>query len=339
MRLPGGRSLGASDRMDRVDATVAVRHTRGMRRLLLVLPVLLIAPARVEAQSYSAAAPSSITVEVKPDGWIIHQRTVRFEAYEAIPDDIKVGVAFAPRLATITAHADGVVDDQTRTVEVTVDAMSGAGLHRVTAFSDPGSDGQVVGGLYFISTEPGCCGRPALHHVRNVETGKWLFNASGGFETGMSAWMDVPNHHPTIERWAAFEGLLVANKDPSMLGYLRYGDRNGAITTIALHMDPALQPEEFALDLPECGALLWREPGKSPGAGQPRRPAPGKCYDGGSYAPTSLFSLEHMIGRLGGFDLELSLEGKVYATIPVTDDRLDIAHAKLQSGMRLVPGG
>ena len=320
-----------------MDAPAAVRHNRRMtKRLIPALPLLLLlTPAWGETPTYRASAPSSIVVEIKPDAWVIHQRTVRFEAYAAIPDDIVVGTPFAARLATITAVADGPIDDQTDTVEVTIDEMSGTGLRRVTAFSTPGSDGQVVGGQYFISTEPG----PALHHVRNVETGTWLFDATGGFVAGMAAWMAVPNHHPRIERWAAFAGPAGNGTDDTMLGTLRYGDANGAITTAALHMEVAKQPQEFANDLPTCGALLWREPGRQPGPGQAQRPVAGKCFDGSTYTPANLFSLEHMTGRLGGFDLELSVFGEVYATIPVTDDRLDIAHAKLAPGMRLVPGG
>ena len=53
-----------------------------------------------------------------------------------------------------------------------------------------------------------------------------------------------------------------------MLGILRYGDPHGAIDTLTLRMDVAKQPADFIRDLPECGALLWLEPGKPPGQGQ-----------------------------------------------------------------------
>ena len=35
--------------------------------------------------------------------------------------------------------------------------------------------------------------------------------------------------------------------------------------------------------------------------------------------------------------LEVSLDGKVYATIPVLNDHLDLAHAKLAPGMSFMP--
>jgi hypothetical protein len=151
--------------------------------------------------------------------------------------------------------------------------------------------------------------------------------------------MNVPNHHPTIERWAAYEGRPDGgNDDRAMLGYLRYGDRHGAIDTIELRMNVADQPEEFIMDLPECGALLWVEPGKTPGPGEPRRPSGEGCFTAQylSYAK-GLFTLEHKSGPLGGFELEFSLDGKVYATIPVENDHLDLTHARLALGMSLVP--
>jgi hypothetical protein len=150
--------------------------------------------------------------------------------------------------------------------------------------------------------------------------------------------MNVPNHHPTIERWAAYEGRPEGStEDPSLLGYLRYGDRNNAIDTIALRMNVADQPEEFIMNLPECGALLWVEPGKTTAPGEPTRPSGETCFTAQylSYSK-GLFTLEHKSGPLGGFELEISLDGKVYATIPVEDDHLDLAHARLERGMSLV---
>ena len=300
--------------------------------ILVLLAMFL--PSRGDAQSYQSTAPSSITVEVTPHGMVVHQRSVRYAVYGAIPDDIKVGVPFEHRLATITTISDSVADDQTDTIEVTVDALSGTGLGRVTAFSDAGSAG-IVSAPYFVTVQRGCCSPLTRYHVRNIETGKLLFTATGAGLTGLVALVTVPNHHPSIERWAAFEGHPEGNNgDRAMLGILRYGDRNGAIDTVGLRMEVAKQPEEFILDLPSCGALLWLGPTNAPGQGQPDRPLAGKCFEPPSLSystPISTFE------RRGGASLELSLDNKVYATIPVTDDHLDLAHATLAPGMSLVP--
>ncbi len=308
-----------------------------MKRLVPALCLLLLAPAtsraQTETQIHSATAASSIRVEDTADGPVIHQRSVRFELFSAVPDDIKVGSTFPPRIAAITATKDGVTDGPTETIEVIVDDISGPGKRRITAFTDPGREGIIAGGRYFIATGYDALAR---HRVRNLETGTPLFTSTGGYEAGTAVWMDIPNHHPGVERWAAFEGLPEGyQKDPSLLGIVRYGDHDRALTTLALHMDPARQPQDFQLDLPSCGALLWRELGKTPA--KPARPAAEQCYDGGGYAPNSLFSLEHQSGLLGGFELELSYEGKVLAVIPVAGDRLDASHATLEPGMTLVP--
>ncbi len=309
-------------------------------KILIPLSVLLtlVLPACGEVTTYRATAPSDITVQLKSDGWIVHQKSVRFEVYPAVPDDIRVGVPFSPRLATVTTVSDGEGDDQANEIEVTVDALLGAAPRRIASFSDAGSQG-VVSHAYFITTQTGCCSPLTRHHVRNIETGKLLFTATGPGEAGLVALMDVPNHHPTITRWAAYEGRPEGSpEDPALLGYLRYGDPNGAIDTVALRMNVADQPKDFILDLPECGALLWVEPGRSPAAGKPERPSGETCHTSQALSYSKgLFSLEGQTGTLGGFDLEFSLDGKVYANIPVEHDNLDLTHARLARGMNLIP--
>lgn len=290
------------------------------------------------AETYRATAPSDITVQITPDRQVVHQKSVRYEVFSAIPDDIKVGVPFETRLATITTLSDRENDDETNTVEVTVDALSGPAPRRIAAFSDPGSTG-TVSSPYFITTQTGCCSPLTRHHVRNIETGKLLFTATGSSQAGLVALMNVPNHHPTIERWAAFEGRPdTANENPALLGILRYGDRNGPIDTLALRMNVADQPQDFIIDLPECGALQWIETSTAPARNQPKQPPRQACFTAQylSYSKP-LFALEHQSGPLGGFELQIAMDGKIYATIPVHDDHLDIAHAKLARGITLVP--
>lgn len=71
----------------------------------------LVLPPTGEAEPYRATAPSGVTVEVGPDSLVVHQRSVRYEAFRAIPDDMKVGKPFEIRLATITTISDGETDD------------------------------------------------------------------------------------------------------------------------------------------------------------------------------------------------------------------------------------
>lgn len=309
-------------------------------KILLPASILLtlMLPSRAQPETYQAAAPSDITVQITPNSVVVHQRSVRFEVFQASPDDIKVGVPFETRLATITTLSDRENDEATSTIEVTVDALSGPTPTRIATFSDPGSKA-TISPPYFITTQTGCCSPLTRHHVRNIETGKLLFTATGGSQAGLVALMDVPNHHPTIARWAALEGLPEPRRDdPTLLGILRYGDRHTAIDTLELRMDVADQAPEFARDLPDCGTLVWVEPGTAPGQIQPSRQPSDTCFTP-PYLSTvkPLFSLEHQSGPLGGFGLEISMDGKIYATIPVKDDHLDLAHATLAPGMSLVP--
>lgn len=322
-----------------LDVLTVLWHHSEMKLLLPVLVLMtLLLPGCGEAETYTATAPSNITVQVEPDGLFVHQRSVRYEVFGAIPDDIKVGVPFSLHLATITTVSDGRTDDPSKAIEVAVDALSGSAPRRVATFSDDGSEG-IVSSPYFITTQSGCCSPLTRHHVRNIETGMLLFTATGHGEAGLVVVMDVPNHHPKIKRWAAYEGRPDGgNEDRALLGYLRYGDRNGAIDTIEVRMNVADQPKDFILDLPECGALRWVEPGRTPAPGQPTRQSDEKCFDPERLSDsTKLLTTEHKSGAIGGFELEISLSDKVYAAIPVEDDRIDLVHARLARGMSLVP--
>lgn len=271
-----------------------------------------------KSTSYSLSGQSSITVEVPPNGFTIHQRDVHFELIQPIRD---WGAPW--RVATITSIRDGEIDAQQHRVEVTVDELSATGKHRLSAFSDKGSIGKDIGGDFIVITQLGCCGGLTQHHVYNSITGMKLFDSTGGWNVGMAAWIKVGD----TERWAAFQDMWVnSNTDQSLIGYVRYGAFNGVMSVVAFHMDPAQQEPGFTQEFGGCGALVWTTE---------RRPDPSRCFDGGSY---TLGVPGHGDAPVNGVAVELSMLGKVYATIPVTNDRLDIAHATLAPGVTLVPG-
>lgn len=307
---------------------------RTVFQIFAVVAVLL--SDQVAAETYRATAPSEVSVEVGASGLVVHQRSVRYEVYGAIPEDIRVGVPFENRLATI-ATVSGYADDElTSTIEVSVDALVGGALRRISVFSDAGSEA-ALSGPYFVTTQHGCCSPLTRHHVRDIETGKLLFTATGAGAAGLMALMTMPDRHPTVARWAAFEGHPGGETfDPSLLGILRYGSRGGMIDAVAVRMDLALQPADISLGLAECGALLWLESGGEPKPGEPQRPAAGGCFQpqGLDYAK-GLFGLERAGGAVEGFGVEMSLDGTIYATIPVAGDHLDVAHAHLAPGISL----
>jgi hypothetical protein len=309
-----------------------------MTRFLPIFVLLAMGPtADLRAETYRATATSSMEVEVGRGVPVIHRRSVRHELFSAFPDDIKVGQPFELRLVTVTEISDGEPDDLRDTISVTVDALSGPTPRRIASFSDQGSKG-TLSSPWFVTIQSGCCSPLTRFHVRDIETGTPLFTATGNSDLGLVALMTELDSRPRVRRWAAFEGLPGEDaNDPAMLGYLRYGDRHGPTDTVELRMEADRQPQEFPLSFPECGALLWLVPGQESASGQPQRPAPDQCFNppGLSYE-TPLHKLEHPPGTVGGFELELSLDGTVYAAIPVRDDRLDLEHARLERGVSLV---
>ena len=185
-------------------------------------------------------------IETGPGAPIIHRRSVRHELFGAFSDDIKVGQPVELRLATVTAISDGEPDDLRDTISVTVDALSGPTPRRIASFSDQGSIG-TVSSPWFVTTQSGCCSPLTRFHVRDLETGTPLFTATGNSDAGLVARMTELNTLPSVRRWAAFKGCQEwTSTTPAMLGYLRYGDRHGAIDTVELRMEADRQPQEFA---------------------------------------------------------------------------------------------
>jgi hypothetical protein len=306
-------------------------------------------PMAAELPSHVVTVPSIARIQFQRDGsWKMDTQSTRFETYGAIPDVLRGSSRFPPRLATITTITTFDGDSAEYRTAVAIDDMSGPTLRRVSEFSDPGSEGTVLGGLFFVTTEPGCCALPSRHHVRALETGKLLFSSTGIGDVGAVAWMQVPNASPTVERWAAFEGNVGSSdyETPSRkIGDLLYGDRHGVLSRVALRLKPgAAGPkrddgtDDLDLDIATCGFLLWIEPGRVRGPGRPTRPAGNECRGNSGYSPDSLFSLEHRPPdqKPSGFEVELSGAGTIFATIPVKDDRLDLAHARLDDRLILM---
>ena len=120
-----------------------------------------------------------------PHGLVVHHRAVRCDVYGAIPNGLAMGMPFENRLATTTTVFDGEIDNQTGTIEVTADALSGSALRRITALSDTGSEGVVSKGAvsapYFITTQRGCCracGDSSWRRTRSTRTSLALGRAA-----------------------------------------------------------------------------------------------------------------------------------------------------------------
>ncbi len=293
------------------------------------------------AITHDIAAPSKISITVRKDGtYTAESKTTDFVAYREIPDGWKVGQIFPPRVATITTTYVASNDDESTSLSVAVDDVSGRDIRRVAAFTDPGDSGKVVDGQFFVTTVHACCEMPALHRVRFLETGKLLFQSSGNTEFGAAAWAEIPNVFPNVARWAAFEpaGLFDSEDNQQVIGYITYGDLKGELSKVvirskAIPKGDAGQVATGTLrqNAAECGFVLWLVPG--PDGKKPSRPANGECshFPGGSHVSAELWDLAHQKAApiLSGFALEFSVLCRVYATIPIRNDRFDTSQGHI----------
>ena len=276
---------------------------------------------------HEAKADSSATVDIQSDGTVVmHSHNA-----ELVPYVVFDGERHSPRLATITTdvkkRTDAEGDDPSSTVSVTVDDLSGEAPKRLSSFSDPGSEGEILGETYFDSSQPGCCAGPTIHSVRSLEDGKLLYRATGDGEAGSSAWAEAPNSKPHLVRWAAFDGLVdEAAANTGVVGYLSYGDLNGTLSRVEIKS--ADNKDDINTGLSHEAKLVWvdaksQKSGHEPTSGSPEN-------------PESIWSLDKISDaqKFGGFALRLlNYDGRSLATIPIDADRLKPAQAKLGKGI------
>jgi len=221
--------------------------------------------------------------------------------------------------------------DPSSTVSVTVDDLSGAETKRLAAFSDPGAEGEVIARRYFAATMPGCCDSPEVHRVRALETGRELFRSTGPGDFGSAAWAEVPNSRPGIVRWAAFDGDTDdAQFKAGVLGTVTYGSDDGPISRIRIATSAGEdEHNDLREGLAHGATLRWVDP-KHPAADV------GETA-GDPESPTALWSLEGIKDgkQLRGFQLEVLIDGKPVATIPVLEDRLVVQGASFDKKFSL----
>jgi hypothetical protein len=300
-----------------------------LHRAALALPLMMaLAPARAETP-YDGTASSSVHVErvTSADGTAIvmsvrNARLVPYVVYVWPNQQTDAQEVLQTRLATVTTDvktrtdAEGV--DPGSTVSVTVDDVSTGEPRRLSSFSDPGSEGVMLGRRYFATIMPGCCDSPQIHRVRVLETGRALFRSTGPDPAGSVAWADVPNAKPEIVRWAAFDGeIQEGDAKHGLLGHISYGDSDGPLSV--LEVRTRLRGEAYDNlweGVAHNAKLVWIDPRANKDSGSPS--------SGDPDSPKDIWAAEGTKDpkQLGGFQLALMLEGKRLATIPIAGDRL-----------------
>jgi len=306
-----------------------------MARLGVILALVAVAASasvEAKAETHELSAPSSVRVDILPDG-VVATRTrntqfVPFELYE----DVDGKPAYRARLATVTASVGRRTDregyDPNSTVSVAVDDLSGMAPKRLSSFSDPGAYGELVENLYFATTMPGCCGGADTHRVRLLASGRALFRSTGAGAVGCAAWAEAPNSRPRTLRWAAFDGQVSDEElKGGLVGRIAYGSDGGPLSLLALRVKPEREDiVELATELSHDAALFWLDP-KHPEDDA----TPGSAY------PKSIWAIEGVRepAKIGGFRLALRLEGRELALVAVEGDRLVLASAKTAEGFTL----
>lgn len=282
---------------------------------------------------HESTATSTATVTVTPEGTVSMQvRNARLVPYTLFNTSGEHPTVF-PRLATVTTdvrkRSDAEGEDPSSTVSVTIDDLWGAVPRRLAEFTDPGSQGELAGERYFVSTVFGCCGAPDRHVVRATETGRLLFRSTGPGRLGRAAWAEMPNARPPLIRWAAFSGDVgEADLAQGVVGTLAFGGEGGATSLLQVRMKaPKDAQVDRNLELSSAANLVWidgKHPGAKPEQGEVDSPAQMWIADGAKSAE-----------QIGGFSLVLRLGQTNLAVIPVVADHLVVRQARLSPGISL----
>ena len=306
--------------------------------------ILMMPSALADSSGYTVTGPSGAHVKRKADGsYAIQARESRFW----LTRDYRRQAHFIPHLITTTTNWswDG---DEKYSVVVTIDELRGRTPHRVAQFSDPGTTGQILAGdVYYLTMKPPCCGDTGYYYFRSVDSGALLFKATGNGDVGTSAFLyqHAPGTHVEMDRWVGFEGNVDSDSDSTLLGNIRYGDLSGVLSDVEVRVKSDASPKPRAADdrdeiqaARDCGFLQWLEAGKPRSSFGRKRPAAGGCDLTSTYQPelfTALAGHKHPTA-VSGIELEYSIAGEVYATIPIVNDRLDVEHAQTAPRITLV---
>ena len=307
-----------------------------MKRLIALAAALIPLAAAHAQTAHDASATSTAHVEtIKTEeggtAVVMKVRNARFVPYYIYAADNQYPARLVTIVTEVLTRSDREGADPSSTVSVTVDDLSGTETKRLAAFSDPGSEGEVIARRYFAATMPGCCDSPDIHRVRALETGRELFQSTGPGDFGSAAWAEVPNSHPGIVRWAAFDGEVDETQfKAGVLGTIAYGSDAGPVSRIRIATSVGEDEHNDLWEgLAHNATLRWIDP-KHP-AGDTGETA------GDPESPTGLWSLEGVTDPklIQGFELQVLVDGKAIATIPVVEDRLVVKGATLEKNFSL----
>jgi hypothetical protein len=207
-------------------------------------------------------------------------------------------------------------------VKVTAYALSKAGKGRVRFTIEADGNVAKTDGPYLIIDRVGCCDDAATHAIYSLETGAYLFNATGEGDSGQ--WATLGSEGGGWDRQRVISYHVMGTVDdaavlagaPDAAAVINYSTTTNAIQHVLVTVPKKLIDDGKPMDWTPKIALVSKDyPKGDVNVFVHSKDAPDKAYD--------------------GMTVRLALDDKTVIAVPIKGDRLDIGHAKLPQGFAL----
>jgi len=295
--------------------------------LLAALSLLSVLPAAAE-DLVKEQAPSEVTISASGD---IFEVTTTNRRYET---NIMASTLGGPQilyqlLQIEEAHVakEGVESEPepiSAKVKVTAFPLTKAGKGKAAFTIEADGDAAKASGPYLTVTRYGCCVEQATYAIYSLESGAYLFNATGEGDSGQWATLGAQGGWK-FERILAYHAAIAAGDDTVLKGaenaqvVISYATTTQPLQRVLVTVPKAMIDADAALDwLPKIELVSKDHP-----EGTDRIFVDRKDDD-----PAKLFT---------GVMVRLTLDEKTRIEIPLENDKLKLDGAKLPQGFALVP--
>jgi hypothetical protein len=207
-------------------------------------------------------------------------------------------------------------------VKVTAYSLSKTGKGRVRFTIDAVGNNVKTDAGYLIIGRVNCCDDGPTYAVYSLETGAYLFNATGEGEAGQWATLGSEGGGWENQRVLSYHVMPTLADDtvlagaPNAAAVINYSTTTKAIQHVLVTVPKQLIDDSKPIDwLPKLDLVSKDHPKGEANIFIHSKEAPATAYD--------------------GVTVRLALDDKTVITLPIKGDRLDIAHAKLPQGFAL----
>jgi len=297
-------------------------------------PVFLLASASLgSADEDPMKAAATTTFSMKPGTdtpFEITTVNTRFETDQLLPtvgpDVGKEGIDIYQLVEIEETHVnkEGPYSDGERvsgTVEATVYPLdkNGKGAAKFTIEAE--GDQSTVDGPYLTITRWGCCASEATNAVYSLETGRYLFNATGVGESGQWATMNSHNFQRILAYHAAPTEMddTVLKGAPNAAIVISYASTSAPLQRVLVTVPKEVRESD-------AGPIDWDPKLEIFNKTQPK-PSDHIWSDSADTDAAKVFT---------GISVQMTLDPKHKIIIPLNGDKLQLDKAKLPKGWGLV---